>query len=273
VESDVTVDPFEGNISKNNQVILTPKSFGTDEDSAFFLVFGQAPKYQAEFSLKGVAFDLPSAGGDEYFVPSSCAQCHGHDSRGKFGPAPVDLIYRRAMVNHLDTDLWHDAMSFDFPQLSPIKNPVVFDGGEDQTSAEFDRAFDVIRELNLEAHEQNVNSSQKLKAISAKKWLDLHQASNAPVPQTMRALDTGTGGIWSALNAEDQELLSLLSRNCSRCHGSIRYNVFDKGLVKRFASKIVFRIFQTPGTGFHMPQGRVLNQTDIDRMEELLGDL
>ncbi|WP_306141493.1 hypothetical protein [Roseibium sp. MMSF_3412] len=270
IEADPDKNPF-GEISKNNQVILTPQSKLDGKDSAYFMVFGKAPEYKVEFSLQGVAFDLPIVNTGDYFVPSACAQCHGHDKRGGAeGPRPPNLVYEHAIVNYLDTDQWHDAMLLDFPQLNPTDHPVVYDGGGDETSLNHARAFEVIKKINEEAFAQTASiDTNGFKAVAAKKWLDNHAVNIGHVDQENRALDMGSE-IWLAGNSDDQEFLRILNQNCFRCHGSIRYNVFDKGSVLRNARNISFRIEQNPGTQFHMPQGRVLDGATIQSILDFL---
>ena len=270
IEADVTKNPFAEK-SKNNQVIIVPATKQLNKDSAFFLVFGQSPQYRIEFSLKGVAFDLPSVKIDEYFVPSSCAQCHGHDGRsGVESPLPPDLVFEHAIVNYLDTDQWHDAMALDFPQLNSSDHPVIFDGGGDVTSPKHVRAFEVIRALNDEALLQTESVDDGgFKTIAATKWRDNHLTNYGHVPQSERAVGTGSL-LWQSNNAEDQELLTILNQNCFRCHGSIKYNVFDKREVFVRTNRIIGRTSLTAGTERHMPQGRVLDDKVIERIKELL---
>jgi hypothetical protein len=52
VKADVTVDPFDKNVSKNNQVILVPKTVAANEDAMFFMVFLQAPDYRRAWRWK-----------------------------------------------------------------------------------------------------------------------------------------------------------------------------------------------------------------------------
>ena len=53
-------------------------------------------------------------------------------------------------MNYLDTDQWHDAMGFDFPQLADKPWGVLFDGGRDVAVPEYHAAMDVMRKLTKE---------------------------------------------------------------------------------------------------------------------------
>lgn len=274
VKADVVADPFEKNDSKNNQVILVPKAFqAATEDSAIFMVFLQGPQYPLGFALQGVAFDLP--GPADYFVPGSCAQCHGHDQRnGPGSPVPADGIYRQARLNYLDTDQWHDAMEFDFPQLKNSPWSVVFDGGKDIATARYKRAMTVIRQLNDGIKVQNASISSgdfKLKAVE--KWLQVHATQDGPVAAAQRALEVVPGQVWNPANADEQELLKLLNHYCFRCHSSIRYNVFDKDGVSSASGGFKGRLTAPTTNLRYMPQGRELPPVDRDRIIELADKL
>jgi hypothetical protein len=271
VKQDVTLDPFAGNSSKNNQVIIVPTSFqkGT-EDSAFFLVYGEAPANKLVFALGNVAFDLP--GPKDYFVPRSCAQCHGHDGRtGNSSPAPADGIYRQARVNYLDTDQWHDAMAFDFPQLADKPWGVIFDGGRDTTATNYHTAMEVMRKLNSGAQAQDATvDGSDFKFQAADKWLSLHKTQDGPVQFTDRAIGTT---LWDATNGDEKELLGLLNHYCFRCHSSVRYNVFDKDGVDAASAGFESRLNADPKALRYMPQGRKLPVASKDRIIDLVKKL
>jgi hypothetical protein len=271
VEQDVAKDPFLANSSKNNQVIIVPKTFAKgDQDSAFFLVYGEAPVNRLVFSLGNVAFDLP--GPKDYFVPRSCAQCHGHDSRsGSGSPAPTDGIYRQARVNYLDTDQWHDAMDFDFPQLVGKPWAVLFDGGRVVNGANYRRAMDVMRKLNEGARSQNATVDVgDFKFLAVDNWVRLHQTQDGPVPFTQRQIGATP---WNTTNPEEKELLGLLNHYCFRCHSSIRFNVFDKGGVSESSDAFASRLGAAPDSPRYMPQGRKLPAASKARIVELADKL
>jgi len=267
VRDDVSLDPFDKNFSKNNQVIIVPKKFQNGaEDSAYFLVYLQAPENKLGFALSGVAFDLPGA--KDYHVPRSCAQCHGHDGRsGNSSPGPADGIYRQARVNYLDTDQWHDAINFDFPQLSGTPWAVVFDGGNDVQSSGYHLAMDVMRKLNAGARAQNKTVDETdFKFQAADKWIQLHTNQDGPVPFTDRVFGAS---LWNATNPDEKELLSLLNHYCFRCHSSIRYNVFDKQGVNDSSGGFASRLNAATNSPRYMPQGRKLPTDVKNRIIEL----
>ena len=74
------------NFSKNNQVILVPKSFKEcEQDAIKWIVYASfAEGYKLTKALNA-AFDF--SGPKPYYVPTACAQCHGHDE--EFG-APLE---------------------------------------------------------------------------------------------------------------------------------------------------------------------------------------
>lgn len=273
VNADVKTNPFENNVSKNNQVIIVPKSFDSkNEDSAYFMVFKQAPAYVLGLALDNVAFDLPTVPGTgTYFVPGSCAQCHGHDRSGNAGPKPADGIFRFVRLNYLDTDQWHDAVEFDFKQLIDTPNAVVFDGGPDFASTKYQAAMDVLRKINQSAQIQSAGiDSSDFKVRAVEKWLSNHATTNSPVPQEQRLLNTG-GAVWNLQNSDEKELLSHLNHFCFRCHSSIRFNVFDKEGVSDASAGIEGRLKRATTDPRYMPNGRVLDSQDRDRIIELVG--
>jgi hypothetical protein len=262
---DIAKDPFDGNVSKNNQVILVPKTAGT-EDSAYFAVYLEAPDYKLGLALQNVAFDLPAP--KDYFVPIACAQCHGHD-RGSLTPP----FYTKARLNYLDTDQWHDAMNMDFQDLAATTKGVVFDGGKTVDSAPYHVAMDVVKKMNSGIRQQNVSVDETdFKAKAVEKWLQNHATQDGPVPANLRALDV-SGETWDFTNANEQELVGLLDHYCFRCHSSVRYNVFDKAGVRDASPGFEFRLTRPTSNAAYMPQGRVLPQADRDRIISLAKQL
>jgi len=267
VKKEIADDPFKGNKSKNNQVIIVPQVSG-GEDTAYFLVYLEAPQYQLGFALQNVAFDLPAP--IDYYVPVSCAQCHGHDglATSPGGRKPIDGIYRRARANYLDTDQWHDAMDFDFSALAGTTTyGVVFDGGRDVTTPAYKRAMVTLRSLNGGIVQQNSGiDTTDFKYKAGKKWVDLHATQDGPVPPAQRALEVTPGVVWSPANAEEQELLKLLNHYCFRCHSSTKYNVFDKAGVRAASFDFDYRLKLPTTDTEYMPQGRELPPADRDRI-------
>lgn len=272
VRADAAADPFESNTSKNNQVILVPRTFSKGvDDSAYFMVFLEKPAYTLGFALEGVAFDLPALKQDKYFVPGACAQCHGHDARsGDLSPKPADGVFRSARVNYLDTDQWHDMVRHDFPHVSASANGGVFDGGKLTTDPAYKAAFDVIRKLNLGARDQNRTvDTTDFKIAGAEKWLSLHATSGDPVPFDERTLSL-SGLTWNMANPDERDLLDTLNRYCFRCHSSIRYNVFDKQSTADASFGMEVRLRLKPDNTRYMPNGRILPDTELERLIDLI---
>lgn len=272
VRADAAADPFEKNTSKNNQVILVPRTFSKGvEDSAYFMVFLEKPTYILSLALEGVAFDLPQLNQKSYFVPGACAQCHGHDARsGDLSPKPADGIFRSARVNYLDTDQWHDMVQYDFPHVAASANGVIFDGGKSIVAPVYKKAFDVLRRVNLAARDQNrtVDASD-FKIAGAELWLSLHTSSDDPVPFERRILSSG-GLTWNMRVQEERDLLDSLNRYCFRCHSSIRYNVFDKQSTADSSFSMESRLRLNSGNPRFMPNGRVLPGSERERLINLI---
>jgi len=275
VQKTITDDPFPDGSFKtesfNTQAIIVPKSFKKgEEDSAFFLDYASKTEgYKISLALNA-AFDTAelNPGGlpkRDYFVPTSCAQCHGHDQedgaafKGKF---PF------VKINYLDSDQWYDlAATDDFPSIKNGVNDVLFDGGKDHTSQQYKNAVDVIRKLNTLIRQQNIdsaraNGSDLFKVKAVEKWLSVHQTNDNPVAPIDRALDLGKGIVWKN-TGDEPKLLGLLDRYCFRCHSSVLYNVFDKESVLLLKPKIFVRVQLPKENKNHMPQGRVLDDPTI----------
>ncbi|NTG32406.1 hypothetical protein G6L08_35285 [Agrobacterium rhizogenes] len=258
--------------SVNTQVIVTPKTFVKDtEDSAYFLDFDTRQGGYKIHDFLSAAFDVaqdptkPQETKRNYYVPTACAECHGHDrERGH----PFGGVFAYAKLNYLDTDQWYDMMAFgEFPSTLGTYD-VLFDGGLDHGSAGYAQTFDVVRKLNEFVREQNAqslhqNETDLFKLQAAEKWLTLHKTSVDPVEAIHRALDLGNGSaVWQDTK-DDRRLLALLDQYCFRCHSSIRYSVFDKQAVIRNQLDIIDFLGLPKEDPFHMPQGRELDPQTI----------
>jgi hypothetical protein len=253
-EPDPNRNPFL-NKSANNQVIIIPRNFATgSEDSMYWLVY--KPKgdgYKIGYFLFA-AFDLP--GRQNYYVPTACAQCHGHDQ--EYGSPSGNGTFSFAKLNYLDTDQWYDAADFDFPETIAGPFDVIFDGGIDHSGSDYKNAVDILRKLNGGILQQNVatsraNQSDLFKIRAVEKWVSLHTANDLPVDTARRALDVG-GAVWDPSDPDNQHLLGLLDRFCFRCHSSMYYHVFDKQGVLDEKRQIIRRVGAR-----NMPQGRQLD--------------
>lgn len=262
------------NESVNNQVILVPRSFKKGvEDSIYFLDYQpfSVDHYKLGKALFA-AFDTPtdpnSGTKQNYFVPTACSQCHGHDrERGKPN-AKGNFSFGK--VNYLDTDQWSDMMNFDFPNTK-AQHDAVFDGGLDHGSIKYKSAVKVFWKLNREIAHQNEEAlrpggSDKFKVAAAKKWLSLHANGEGPVDD-LRRRSFGKS-IWTS---HELPLLNLLDRYCFRCHSSMYYDVFDRSAVLGEKGTPDFEgpIVSYVKSGF-MPQGRKILQPDRDNLVEYL---
>jgi restriction endonuclease Mrr len=197
-------------------------------------------------------------------VPDGCVACHG-------------LEPDKALVNYLDTDHWFDRVTNDFTRVRDEGLHVLVDAGTDDTSKlEFQRAFDVIRQFNKEVEIQNLRAQPKsFHHEAAATWLKLHETSNEHFEPTQRNVNPTV--LWSADSPKDKETLELLNQYCFRCHGSVKFDVFDKAMVfdpERFG--LIFdRLRPTSeqlrlDPGYRMPPDRRLDDATLDRLFNLL---
>jgi hypothetical protein len=210
-------------------------------------------------------------------VPVACAQCHGHDQEGG---SPTKLgTFPYIKVNYLDSDQWYDMARFgDFPSSPNNQFDVLYDGGSDHTSAQYQAAVVVIRKLNELIRQQNINSARsdgsdlfRIKAVE--KWLFVHQTRDGPVDPIDRALDLGNGSAVWKNTADEKHLLETLDHYCFRCHSSILYKLFDKQGVLDEKPGMIRRIQLPPTDVRHMPQGRILDAGTIADLVSYLKNL
>jgi hypothetical protein len=255
--------------SVNTQVMLltTRTSFSSGgKDSLYWLDY-EPLSAGGKLSLKlDASFDASDFQGSAqaikpYFVPDGCVACHGENET-------------RPMVNYLDTDHWFDRIDDDFTRVREEGLPVLFDGGADPSRPEFARAFDVIRLFNEEAEAQAAMAQPKsFHRKASQSWLQLHEASNGHVPAIERGIPSRLR--WNARAPVDQELLPALNRYCFRCHGTIKFNVFDKTEVFGRRGVIATRLMPTEAQvrgqdSFLMPPDRKLDDSERDRLLRLL---
>lgn len=272
-----TGDPFTGDVaSLNNQVILVRGSgpFSSSKRSMYFMVYGPLVKVDADnkpirdgsgkfeddaklILLLNATFDGrdPETGLEpkQYFVPDSCAQCHGRSNR-------------RLKLNLLDTDHWFDRVdpaygveegglyrAEDFTELCKSPHGVLYDGGRNPESEEYKRAFDVIRKFNSEIRDQNEKAGGGFALEATEKWLELHKTSAGHVPPYQRGFGEKP---WDPNNSTHRRLLYFLNRYCYRCHSSIRFNVFKRDEVQARVGQIRDRLLELEEQSFWMPQDR-----------------
>lgn len=254
--------------SANTQVILTTND--SNKDSIYWLDYDK-PSLGGRLSLQlNASFDARNfqpntvsggtSGVQPYYVPDGCVGCHGGENEHK------------ALVNYLDTDHWFDRLNDDFTELRDHGVPVMFDAATNDTSTPaFARAFDVIRQFNeeAEAHAQRTNP-QAFHTAAVQTWLSVHQTNNDHVPPVERSIP-GTA-TWTS---SDAEVLGLLNRYCFRCHGTIKFNIFDKAAVLNNSAAIKESLKPNPEAlrrdpNILMPRDRIMSPSDVDRLLQLL---
>jgi hypothetical protein len=256
-----TDDPFgAANFSVNTQVMMLPDpafirplagQAGQGEmDSVYWLDYQNAtPKGPGKLGYAlNASFDanaLPGAGTKDYFVPHGCVACHGNNAE-------------RSLLNYLDTDHWFDRLRNDFPKLKESKHALLFDAGtNDSTSAKFKEAFDRIRTFNEEADSHARQAQPKHdESLAAAKWLDVHKTSYEPVLPVRRAI--GGAPQWSANDEKEVAVLETMNQYCYRCHGTVKFSVFNREAVWKDRANIMQRLKPDAAAGFKMPLDRDL---------------
>jgi hypothetical protein len=165
-------------------------------------------------------------------------------------------------VNYLDTDHWFDRVEND-PEFTSVKTngfPLLVDAKtNDPNSSAYKFAFDVIRRFNAEADEQ-VSKTQPAhdEALASHKWLDVHASNNEHVLPLDRAI--GLEPRWSNQDTNDAKTLSTFNQYCFRCHGSVKFSVFNRQELRSPQLKgIILQSLQTNAAlGVKMPPDREL---------------
>lgn len=273
-QSDLAKSPFAGG-SINTQVILvsTPASVQQGHDVSYWIDYGASPGALLSLSLPAT-FDGRFPTTDDptrlYFIPDGCISCHGESV-----PNPL--------LNYFDTDHIEDRLQADndFGAVSQAGEHMFADEGPGGCTHE--QCFNVVRQLNAEMAQENLVAQPcSIELQAAHKWLTLHESSSAHVAPTQRALDVTVRAqegfpipsprVWSDSD-DDKELLGLLNRYCFRCHGSIRFNVFDKEEVWEKADVILLKTGPTAKGRDAMPTDRTLPAADLQRLTALMNKL
>lgn len=254
--------------SANTQVMLTSTALD-DRNSIYWLDYGKLSE-GGKLSLKlDASFDAgdlqaaadPGTGLKPYYVPDGCIACHGQNPS-------------KSLVNYLDTDHWFDRLENDFARVRAEGTPVLFDAGTDDAgSASFAVAFDVIRRFNEEAERHaSVAQPNSFHLAAGRTWLGLHDNSAAHLPPTARAIASSPR--WST-SAPDREAIEALNRYCFRCHGTIKFNVFDKKEMLSKRALIRSHFFPTPAQlkldpDYGMPSDRRLDEAERQRILDVI---
>jgi hypothetical protein len=253
--------------SKNTQVMLVtelstvPAPNDQGPDTIYWLDY-QPLSAGGQLSLFLAAFfdanELPLASNQtkQYFVPDGCVACHGNNGH-------------RSLVNYLDTDHWFDRLDNDFPALKASGIPLLFDAGtNDNTALSFKLAFDVIRRFNIEADEEVRKAQPKHdEALASEKWLQIHASINGHIQPTERGI--GVEPQWSSHNENDVRVLATFNQYCFRCHGTVKFSVFNKQEISapQFRA-LIDQAISAKQVGIRMPPDRDLP----DDVRKLLHD-
>jgi hypothetical protein len=129
----------------------------------------------------------------------------------------------------------------------------------------------VIRQFNEEVEQQvHATNPNAFHEGAGKTWLALHQNSDRRLLPVERAV---SGAVEWKQN--DAELLGLLDEYCFRCHGTVKFNVFDKSAVQERVPLIRASLRPTPDQlrrdpGILMPRDRTMKPEDVQRLLDLL---
>jgi hypothetical protein len=193
------------------------------------------------------ANNLPAStnGVQSYYVPDGCVACHGSNDK-----APL--------VNYLDTDHWFDRLDTDFQKVKAKNRPLLVDAHTNDTNAlAYKFAFDVIRRFNAEADEQVRNAQpQHDEALASQKWLEIHGNNNGHFPPLARAI--GPEPRWSSDDTNEVKMLDTLNQYCFRCHGTVKYSVFNKQSLRERRPNVKQRLKPDADIGERMPTDRPL---------------
>lgn len=261
-QSDLSKSPFDlGNQPVNIQMALVSTSSAvlSGHTSLYWLDYDEDYKL---FDHLDAFFDArdPILPKKSYYVPNACNACHGNA--------------KKPLLNYLDTDHWIDrAMNKDFSTFTDSKWPIFFDAGtRDESSPKYASAFAIVKQLNQEMADQNASTSKTaFQTAASKNWMTLHNNSIKylepidriiPIPPSSKK--------WIKGNAEDEKILSLLNQYCFRCHGSVSFNVFDRGMLDQNAlalkmrARLLFNPAEHPTEDSRtaMPPDRVMNEAD-----------
>lgn len=183
-------------------------------------------------------------------------------------------------------------MEFDFRPTASGLHDVLFDGGKDHGTSDYERAFDVIGALNLEIRKETFLAEEdpndpSFQTLAVDKWLELHgitaggggTVNRSRKPYSLRSIGSES---WDTSKPEEARLLQILNNHCFRCHSSLEYNIFDRFTVgssimrqriKRFITRPVFDRVGNRLPGYFMPQGRVLAESERDELYFLIDEV
>lgn len=267
-----STDPFAGNDSVNTQTILV----GADPQAQlYWLDFDTTKKTGGLIRHSLSAFfdagrvppsNQPTGQTAEYFVPCGCAACHGGMRLNFTTTSPVfESRFRTPVLDYLDTDHWGDRIlpGDDFNGLA--SKPLV-DAG----------TFGVIQQVNQLIAQQNAAAQpDSMLRNAADQWVSYHLINGEqPKPLFERAhSNSGSAVKWDPNNPVDRDLLPKLNRYCFRCHGSVRFDVFDKEMVIAFKPQLNAALHPKElvrDKRKAMPPDRTLSATELAELRNLI---
>lgn len=200
------------------------------------------------------ANELPGAGTKDYFVPHGCVACHANNMQ-------------RSLLNFMDTDHWFDRLNNDFPQFKATNTPLLFDAEtNDSTTPKFRAAFDRIKTFNKEADAHAHKAQPKHdESLASAKWLEIHDKNYAAVPPIQRTI--GAAPQWLASDANEVSVLETMNQYCYRCHGTVKFSIFNKQSTWERRANITQRLAPDAALGLKMPPDRILPE---DKRQQLL---
>ena len=258
--------PFaRSNESVNTQVMLLPdpdkirrpppqKDNDATMDSAYWLDYQNLSSGGRLGYALNASFDaneLSGVGNKDYFVPEGCVACHG-------------LNPQRPLLNFLDTDHWFDRLENDFQKLKDSGLALLFDAGtNDPDSPKYRQAFDIIAKFNLEA-DKHAKQAQPFhdETLASAKWQELHSTNFAHLPPIQRAI--GPSPQW---NKNEKNVLNTMNQYCYRCHGTVKFSVFNRTNTFNRRALIVGSLAVNAKVGIKMPPDRDLPD---DKREQLV---
>jgi hypothetical protein len=251
IVADVATDPF-AHPPIYTQVMLV--STDPVRRPTRWLVFDEQRKRVTGIKATFAGGDVATSG-QTLHLPDACAQCHGGDKR-------------LPHLNLFDVDNWVDRASVadTFGLVGTRSRISVTSVGVCDI-----KPIDVARALNREIQAHNDLPglrTPKFVREAVASW-NLKHASADYVSMAARSFGPTR---WAPGSTSDLELLGMLNRYCYRCHGTIRFDVFNRSQVVGMARRAIRQI----DLGL-MPldrQGdRLIPSADRRRIVELLAGL
>jgi hypothetical protein len=216
---------------------------------AYWIVFDRAKRRTAAIQATFDGGDAAEVG-QSFHVPDACGQCHGGDRN-------------RPSLNLFDLGQWKDRTEAGDPFGSVLAGTKaeLFDAGNCGATP-----FQTVRTLNAEVLAQNKYSEAPAFVIEAiESWLQKHQSSNEPLPAPRRGYGPNP---WDSSHTDDVALLTELNRQCYRCHGTIKFDIFNRSAVinKRARAVSLIRSGSMPLDRKHDPLSPGEKQRLVDML-------